>query len=88
MRASSRRQTRIELISVAVSPFDRPQLDDRARVDVLMARVAYTSSPPTTTAFGSLSKDVSELRVIFSFISVMDTYVSTASVNLAENQFF
>jgi hypothetical protein len=53
-----------------------------------MARVAYTSSPPTATAFGSLSKDVSELRVIFSFISVMDTYVSIASVNLAQIEFF
>jgi hypothetical protein len=41
-----------------------------------MARVAYTSSPPTATTFGSLSKDVSELRVIFVLISVMNTYVS------------
>ena len=52
-----------------------------------MARVAYTSSPPTATTFGSLSKDVSELRVIFVLISVMNTYVSTASISLAQTEF-
>ena len=52
-----------------------------------MARVAYTSSPPAATTFGSLSKDVSKLRVIFVLISMMNTYVSTASISLAQIEF-
>jgi len=46
-----------------------------------VSRVAYTSSPSTTTTFGTLCKYVSQLGIIFVFVWMMNTYVPTQRVS-------